>query len=264
MAKLRVVVWGEYLHEKRNEAVGKIYPDGMHNTIAEGLRELDSAGELEVSTATLEEPEHGLPRKRLEETDVLLWWGHMAHGKVEDAVVDVVQERVLSGMGFISLHSGHFSKPFKRLMGTSCGLRWREAGEREHLWVCSPGHPIVEGIGESITLEQTEMYGEPFGVPEPDEQIFISWFQGGEVFRSGCCWHRGNGKIFYFRPGHETYPIYYDPQVRRVIYNAVRWARPTGVWPNPLKAANRPVDQALEKIEARGPSVHEPGQQGFQ
>jgi trehalose utilization protein len=153
-----------------------------------------------------------------------------------------VQYRVLEGMGLIVLHSGHFSKIFKRLLGTSCALTWREAGERERLWVCNPGHPIVAGLDQPyIELEQTEMYGEPFDIPTPDEQIFISWFQGGEVFRSGCTWKRGNGKIFYFRPGHETYPIYHNEQVQLVLRNAVHWARPQGYWQDPWDAPNVPV-----------------------
>jgi trehalose utilization protein len=230
MKKLRVVVWGENTHEHTNARVAKIYPNGMHAAIADGLRA--SCDDLEVSTATLQDREHGLTEKRLRETDVLTWWGHMAHDKVEDAVVSRVQARVLEGMGLIVLHSGHYSKIFKRLMGTTCSLCWREADERERLWVCNPGHPIAAGIERHFDLPAEEMYGEPFGIPPPDEQVFISWFEGGEVFRSGCCWFRGNGRIFYFRPGHETYPTYFDKNVRRVIANAVRWARPQGTWPD--------------------------------
>lgn len=221
-----VIVWGENVHEHRNPKVGAIYTQGMHEAIAEGLRA--SGRDLEVSTATLQQPEHGLTVERLAATDVLVWWGHMAHGEVADAVVDRVQARVLEGMGLIVLHSGHYSKIFKRLMGTSCSLTWREADERERLWVCNPGHPIAQGIDRCFELPAEEMYGEPFGIPAPDEQVFISWFEGGEVFRSGCCWHRGNGRVFYFRPGHETYPTYFDANVRRVIANAVRWAAPQG------------------------------------
>jgi trehalose utilization protein len=244
MSKLRVVVWGENVHEQTNAEVGKIYPDGMHNVILDGLRE--SGDDLEVSTATLQEPDHGLTVERLAQTDVLTWWGHKAHDQVADEIVERVQKRVLEGMGLIVLHSGHYSKIFRRLMGTTCSLTWREADERERLWVCNPGHPIAAGIDRCFELPAEEMYGEPFAIPAPDEQVFISWFEGGEVFRSGCCWFRGNGRIFYFRPGHETYPTYYDQNVRLVIGNAVRWARPQGVWidscPN-VKESREPIEK---------------------
>ena len=249
MENLRVTVWNENVHEQNNEVVRSLYPDGIHNAIRTGMESLDS--ELEIATATLDEPEHGLTEARLEATDVLTWWGHTAHSRVADEIVDRVQKRVLEGMGLIVLHSAHFSKIFRRLMGTSCSLKWREAGERERLWVCNPGHPIAAGIEEMIELENTEMYGEPFAIPEPDEQVFVSWFEGGEVFRSGCCWHRGNGRIFYFRPGHETYPIYHNPAIHRVLANAVRWAAPGGRWID-RGGVNVPTDQAREKIVERG------------
>lgn len=223
-----MIVWGENVHEQQDAAVQKIYPNGMHDAIAAGVREY--LPDARVETATLQEPEHGLNEDRLAATDVLTWWGHRAHQDVDDRVVDRVQRRVLEGMGLIVLHSGHYSKIFKRLMGTACSLAWREAGERERLWVCNPGHPIARGIEGCFELPHEEMYGEPFAVPAPDEQVFISWFEGGEVFRSGCCWTRGNGRIFYFRPGHETHPTYFDPNIRRVIANAVAWARPQGHW----------------------------------
>lgn len=228
MGPLRVTIWNEFLHERHNEVVKRIYPDGIHAVIADGLRE-QLGEEVVVRTATLDEPEHGLTEEVLAETDVLIWWGHQAHDQVDDAIVERVQKRVLSGMGLIALHSAHASKIFRRLMGTECMLRWREAGERERLWIVRPGHEIVSGlVGEYFELAHTEMYGEFFDIPQPDELIFISWFEGGEVFRSGCTFHRGRGRIFYFRPGHETYPIYYDSNVRRVIGNAVRWAATTG------------------------------------
>jgi trehalose utilization protein len=241
MNPLRVVVWGENIHEQRDAAVAAIYPDGMHATIAEGIREF--LPEAEVTTATLQEPEHGLAAERLEATDVLTWWGHRGHAEVSEAVVERVQRRVLEGMGLIVLHSGHYSKIFRRLMGTACSLTWRVAGERQRLWVCQPGHPIARGLDRCFELAREEMYGEPFAVPPPEEQVFISWFEGGDVFRSGCCWRRGNGKIFYFQPGHEIYPTYFDPNVRRVIANAAAWARPQGRWvdacPNVKTAAER-------------------------
>lgn len=221
--KIMVTVWNENYHEKVNEKVSSIYPEGIHGTIAKFL---SSQADMEVRTATLDEPEHGLTDEVLNSTDVLTWWGHKKHKDVNDEVVEKIYKRVLDGMGLIVLHSGHFSKIFKKLMGTSCDLKWREVGERERLWVVNPGHPIVEGIGEYIEIPHTEMYGERFDIPQPDELVFISWFEGGEVFRSGCCYNRGRGKVFYFRPGHETFPIYHQIEVQKVITNAVRWAAP--------------------------------------
>ena len=224
----RVTVWNEFRQERSDAPVGGIYPNGMHGAIADGLR---SAG-FDVGTATLDEPEHGLTDPVLDATDVLTWWGHVAHDEVDDVVVDRVHRRVLDGMGLIVLHSGHFSKIFKRLMGTTCDLKWREAGERERIWVVDPGHPIAEGLGESFVLDEEEMYGEHFDIPAPDRLVLVSWFQGGEVFRSGCCFQRGRGRIFYFRPGHETHPTYFNPDVRRVIANAAAWAsQPLGAPP---------------------------------
>ena len=217
----RVTVWNEYRHEKTHEVVAKIYPDGIHGAIASHLQD---AG-LETRTATLDQPEHGLTEDVLAQTDVLIWWGHMAHGEVSDEIVERVHKHVLSGMGLIALHSAHFSKIFRKLMGTDCSLSWREAGEKQRLWVVNPGHPICEGLAASFELPHTEMYGEYFDVAQPEELVFVSWFAGGEVFRSGCCWRRGLGRIFYFQPGHETHPIYYDSNVLKVISNAVRWAR---------------------------------------
>ena len=223
--QIRVTVWGENVHERQNEAVGRIYPDGMHETIAAALRShLGDAGA--VRTATLEQPEHGLTDAVLRETDVLTWWGHLAHEQVADEVVERVQRRVLAGMGLLVLHSGHFSKIFRRMMGTSCVLRWREADDREAVWTVNLGHPITEGVPEVFTIPRQEMYGEYFDIPQPDELVFISSFSGGEVFRSGCCFTRGAGRIFYFSPGHETYPIYHQPEVQRVLANAVHWAYP--------------------------------------
>lgn len=224
MSEIRVTVWNEFEHEKSHAAVIKVYPDGIHKVIADGLTKHGFEG---VRTATLDQPEHGLTEAVLAETDVLIWWGHMAHGKVDDAIVERVHQRVLAGMGLVVLHSGHHSKIFKKLMGTSCSLRWREAGEHERFWVVDPAHPIAEGLGAYFELPEEEMYGELFDIPTPDALVLISWFPGGEVFRSGCCFHRGRGKIFYFRPGHETHPTYYDANVRLVIANGVRWAAPT-------------------------------------
>ncbi len=238
---IQVTVWNEYRHEKTNEEVAKVYPDGMHAVIAQHL---NAQPGIEARTATLDEPEHGLTEDVLAQTDVLTWWGHAAHAEVQDEVVERVYARVLDGMGLIVLHSGHFSKIFKKLMGTTCNLKWREIAEKERIWVVSQGHPIAAGLDEYFELPHTEMYGELFDIPQPDELVFISWFAGGEVFRSGCCFHRGSGKIFYFRPGHETFPIYYDENVLRVITNAVRWAAPVG---GPARAfGNRKPLEAIQ------------------
>ena len=235
----RVTVWNEFRQEHTDAPVRAIYPDGIHAAIADGLRA--SGGGLEVRTATLDEPEHGLSDAVLAETDVLTWWGHVAHDEVSDAVVDRVHARVLDGMGLLVLHSGHFSRIFRRLMGTSCDLKWREDGRRERLWVVDPSHPIAEGLGESIVLGEEEMYGEHFDIPAPDELVLVSWFEGGEVFRSGATWHRGRGKVVYLRPGHETHPTYFDPGMRRLVANAVRWAAsPHGA--SPTRGNTRPVE----------------------
>jgi len=221
--QIRVTVWHEFRHEKTDERVRKVYPKGMHEAIAEGLRACPG---FTVRTATLDEPQHGLTDEVLANTDVMTWWGHMAHHEVKDEIVAKVQRRVVEGMGLIVLHSGHFSKIFRALMGSTCNLKWRELHDKEIFWVCKPGHPIVEGIDDHFILPEEEMYGEHFDIPEAEATIFISWFTGGEVFRSGCTWTRGQGKIFYFRPGHETYPTYFDANVRKVMANAVRWAAP--------------------------------------
>ena len=243
--KIRVTVWNEYRHEKTDKAVADVYPEGIHGQIA---RFLGAKDEIQTQTATLDEPEHGLTEELLGETDVLIWWGHMAHKDVKDGIVDRVQQAVLNGMGLIVLHSGHFSKIFRRMMGTNCSLKWREIGERERLWVVNPGHPIVEGLGEYFEIPHVEMYGEMFDIPTPDALVFISWFQGGEVFRSGCAYHRGKGKVFYFRPGHETLPIFYNADVQTVITNAVRWAAPVNGPYTDLSPANR--YDPLEKVES--------------
>lgn len=235
-----MTVWNEFVHEKKNGAVRKIYPDGMHMVIAKAL---SAESDMEVTTATFDEPEHGLPQTKVDATDVMIWWGHVAHEKVADEVVDRVHKRVLEGMGLIVLHSGHMSKIFRRLMGTSVALKWRESTDEERLWNIEPSHPITEGIGDYIEIPHEEIYGERFDIPSPDKVIFISWFEGGEVFRSGCCWERGHGRIFYFRPGHESYPTFYNSQVQKVIINAVRWAQP-----RIFKQHSCPKVEPLEKI----------------
>ncbi|KJQ53450.1 ThuA domain-containing protein [Microbacterium sp. SA39] len=221
---IRVVVWGENRHEQVEQKVRDIYPLGMHTTIKEGIEE--NLGErATVTTVTLDDPEHGLTEEVLAATDVLVWWGHAAHGEVSDEVVDRVQRHVLEGMGLIVLHSGHWSRIFGRLMGTTCTLRWRSKDDREIVWTVDPTHPIARGIPHPFLIPAQEMYGEFFDVPAPDELVFLSTFSGGEVFRSGMTYRRGFGKIFYFSPGDQDYPVYHQAEVRQVLANAVEWAK---------------------------------------
>ena len=219
---INVLIWNEYLHERRQPEVAAIYPEGIHRCIG-GYLSMDE--NISVRYATLDMERQGITEELLEDTDVLIWWGHMAHGEVTEETAELVARRVNAGMGFIPLHSAHHSKPFKRLMGTSCNLKWRH-GDRERVWCAAPFHPIAEGIPEHFELPREEMYGEPFDIPAPEETVFLGWFAGGEVFRSGACWRRGAGRIFYFQPGHEEYPTYHDPVVMQVIRNAVYWACP--------------------------------------
>lgn len=219
---IRVTVWNEYHHEKTDEVTAAIYPEGIHNAIAGFLKK---ESDFVVRTATLDEPEHGLTQDVLDSTDVLLWWGHVKHHQVADEVAERVKKRVLQGMGFIALHSAHMSKPFMSLMGTSCTLRWHEEGEKERIWVIEPGHPIAKGLPPYFEIPQDEMYGERFDIPAPESLVFVTWFKTGEVFRSGCCFTRNYGRIFYFQPGHETFPVYHDANVQKVLVNAVRWAK---------------------------------------
>lgn len=219
---IRVTVWNEFLHEKQPGKAAEYYPDGIHGFIGKFLGENK---DYRIRLAALEDKDHGLGGDVLDNTDVLIWWGHMAHDKVRDDIAEKVKEKVLCGMGLIVLHSGHFSKPFRALMGTTCSLKWRD-NDFERLWTVLPGHPIAKGVPESIELDCEEMYGEMFDIPQPDELVFIGWFRGGEVFRSGCCWNRGYGKVFFFQPGHEHNPTYHNKNIQRIISNAVQWVAP--------------------------------------
>ncbi|MEZ0163525.1 ThuA domain-containing protein [Kineococcus sp. LSe6-4] len=224
---MRVLVWNEGVHEANGSPpnIAEYYPEGMHGAIAAGLRRL--LPDAEVSTATLADPEHGLSADVLDRTDVLLWWGHAAHERVQDAVVDRVERHVLGGMGLLVLHSGHFSKIFRRLLGTTCSLAWRNDGEQELVWTVKPSHPIAQGVPHPVVIPRQEMYGELFDIPDPDDLVFISSFAGGEVFRSGVTFTRGRGRIFYFSPGDQEYPVYHQPEIQQVLANGVRWAAPT-------------------------------------
>lgn len=245
---LRITVWNEFRHEKESRDVRDVYPEGIHATLAAALTE-QLGDKATVTTATLDQTHHGLPEERIAATDVMFWWGHKAHGEVTDAVADAVVKRVREGMGLVVLHSGHYSKVFTRLMGTGCGLKWRDVGERERLWIVDPGHEIAEGLGESFDIEREEMYSEFFDIPQPDELVMVSWFKGGNVFRSCCTWKRGKGRVVYFRPGHEMFPTYHLPVVRKVLGNMARWAAPRVGSPYSLESPYeypRPAESASE------------------
>lgn len=242
MQPIRVTVWNENIHEREDADVRAVYPNGIHGCLALALR----AAGCSVRTATQEQPDHGLADAVLADTDVLFWWGHCGHGDVQDDVVEKVRQHVLAGMGFVALHSAHYSKPFIRLMGTNCSLRWRDEGEKERIFVIEPSHPLASGLPDTFTLPHEEMYGERFDVPTPDETVMLGWFEGGDVFRSCCTWRRGHGRVVYFQPGHETYPTYHDANIQKVVVNAAHWAA------QPLRRATNksPNAKAFEAIRS--------------
>ena len=221
---IRVTIWNEFRHEKTKEKVKALYPNGLHATIKEYL---DTDEELEVRLAALDDEDQGLPDDVLNNTDVLLWWGHMAHKEVDDELVEKIRVRVYTGkMGFIALHSGHHSKPFKRILGTTGNLQWGR-NQKEIVWNLMPTHPIAAGIPDHFILEEEELYSEPFFIGQPEALVFGSWFEDGNILRSGACFVRGAGRIFYFQPGHETCPSYHNPYVLRIIKNAIYWVKPS-------------------------------------
>ena len=252
---INVTVWNEYRVERfdikkedifpnglfgtyaYSDEISRAYPKGIHGALAE-IFEKDA--DFRVRTATLDEKHQGLPDDVINDTDVLIWWAHRYHDEVDDALVARLKDRVLGGMGLIVLHSGHLSKLFRSLMGSTCTLKWRTSEEKELLWVVEPTHPIAEGLGQYIEIAHEEAYGERFDIPVPDDLVFVGWFRGGEVFRSGCCFNRGAGRIFYFQPGHETQPVYYMKDIKRIIKNAARWARPALAIQAPAENVNHP------------------------
>ena len=218
---IRVTVWNENLHEREIPEIKRVYPQGIHGCIKEFL---SKESNLEVTTVTLDMPGQGLSRELLEKTDVLIWWSHALHHEVTDENAQMVAEFVRRGMGFIALHSSHMCKPLRLLLGTTMTLKWKD-DDSERLFVTCPSHPIAKGIPEHFDLENEEMYGEYFDIPKPDDVVFTGWFKGGYAFRSGVTFTRGNGKIFYFQPGHESFPIYYNETIQKIIINAVNWAK---------------------------------------
>lgn len=230
---IKVTVWNEYSHENPNfrkfdPVAAEVHPNGLHETVADIVRELGD--QVEVRAVHLDQEHQGLSEELLNDTDVLIWWAHARHAEVEDELVDRIYDRIMKGMGLIVLHSGHYSKIFKKLNGTTCSLKWKE-GTYERLFTLEPTHPIAAGIPEQFELGEEECYGERFDIAKPDHVIFGGWFDIGEIFRSGCTWSRGWGKIFYFQPGHETFRSFYNPYVRRILQNAVHWCYNPAVRP---------------------------------
>lgn len=220
---LNITIYNEFKHERESESVAAIYPNGIHGLLAEFI---GNNIECNIKTFTVDDVNEGLTDEVLDNTDVLLWWGHMAHDLVDDEVAVRVRNHVHEGMGAIFLHSGHHSKPFKLLMGTTCNLLWGE-GVKEVVWTTDLTHPIAKGIPDHFILEKEELYGEVFDIPTPDATVFTSWFESGHVFRSGCAYARGRGRIFYFQPGHEEYPTFKNEIVQKVIMNAIEWTTPS-------------------------------------
>lgn len=221
---IRVTIWNEYRHERQEKFIGDIYPKGIHGCVAEFL---SKDPEIKTTLAALDDPDQGLPDEVLNNTDVLFWWGHMAHGEVSDALVEKIRQRVYAGkMGLVVMHSGHHSKVFRSVVGTTGNLSWGR-DTKEIIWNLMPAHPIAAGIPDHFTLDCEELYAEPFYIPQPDALVFGCWYETGNIFRGGCCFLRGAGKIFYFQPGHESYPTYYVPEIQTVIRNAVHFVAPT-------------------------------------
>lgn len=216
---IRVTVWNEYVHEREYEGIAKVYPKGIHGCIADFL---DTDEDITVRCATLDMEKQGISEEMLRNTDVLIWWAHARHEEITDENVRLIQEAVLGGMGLIALHSAHYSKIMKALMGTTMSLNWRN-NDSETLQCVKPLHPIADGVPAVIDIPREEMYSEWFDIPKPDDIVFEGTFSRGERFRSGVTFTRGYGKIFYFQPGHEEYPIYFMPGIQRIITNAVHW-----------------------------------------
>ncbi len=234
---LRVTVWDE-----NKPHIEEYYPAGIRGAVADAIK----GDGVEVTIAHLDEPDQGISEDLLENTDVLVWWGHARHGEVDDELAAKIKQRVHhGGMGLVVLHSGHYSKPFRATLDCTGHLKggWRESDDTEEITVCAPWHPIAEGVS-NFTLEAEEMYGGPFGTPPVEVLIFQSFFpKGGEVFPCGAVWTvgdgvdldftsgpgngvgqgKGIGRVFYFRPGHETYPTYFHSEVKTIIRNGVLW-----------------------------------------
>lgn len=201
-----------------------VYPRGVRGPIADYLSE---ETDIEARTRSIEDEDQGVSGDDLEWADVILWWGHLRHDDVTDETVDRIEEHVReNGVGFVSLHSAHYARPYKRLIGMSGDLGGHRLtdDESEYVEVCAPDHPIAEGV-DDFTLPEVEMFGEPYDIPEPETVVLHSEYsEGDEEFRSGVTFEFGEGRGFYLRPGHEEFEIYLDDNIQRIVTNATRWA----------------------------------------
>jgi trehalose utilization protein len=235
---INVLVWDE---QQDVQVKSGAYKNFLGNAVAEFLSKTDG---LQVVSANINEPDQGLADDRIAAADVVVWWGHVRHKDVNDSKVESIVAKVKAGKaGFVALHSAHYSKPFKNLMGTNCGFKKVDANKNEgfvqHLRVVSPMHPIAKGV-KDFDIPKTEIYGEPFEVPMPDAIVLYGHWDTGDSFPDVCCWTVGGkgvssaaakaanpgGRVVYFRPGHETFPIFHQPEVQRVVTNCVLWAAP--------------------------------------
>lgn len=215
-SSVRVLAWSEHTAPKA------VFPDDINNAVAGALCE---DPQLTVTTAELVDPGDGVPEEVLASTDVLVWWGHLLHGRVTDAAVARIAAQVRDGgMGFVALHSAHMSKPFTTLIGDDGRLGGVALdGGKETITVRTPDHPVAQGVSDFV-IGKEESYDEEFGCGHPDTVVFHSAFENGQQFRSGLAYRIGAGRVFYFRPGHEEYPTLFLPEVKQIIRNAVRWA----------------------------------------
>ncbi len=237
------LVWDE----NKKSVPTEVYPSNIRGAIADALN-VSEVVNIVAATACLDDDHQGITADVLRNIDVLIWWGHARHDEVTDETAELVRSAVHNdGLGFLPLHSAHYSKPFKAVLSANGHLKggWREndnPADTEEITVAAPKHPIAEGI-VGFTIDQEEMYGAPFDVPPYQVVVFQSYFPtGGEYFPSfattvgkgidpafasgsgnGANQGEGAGRVFYFRPGHETFPTYHLPVVQKILRNAVLW-----------------------------------------
>ena len=213
---IRVRIWCE------GTAPKSVYPRDIDGALGDFL---GKRKDLVVSRARLDDADVGLSDGALDATDALIWWGRLRHADLPDSRARAIAARVRAGkLGFIALHASCLSKPFVELMGGPCELGgFREDGRPERVEIKDRDHPIARGVAP-FTIPRTSMFAEPFKVPKPDSIVMMSTFDRGETFRSGMTWTVQKGRVAYFRPGHDGFPVFFHPSVRQVIANSVAWS----------------------------------------